>query len=105
MEQGTNILVDELHPNSFGEFVDALIITNLRMWHAQEFFYELDLLRQLDKEQMFDKLKYGSWLNLQRNFQMDGLDATVAALLEQQHPGALKAATQKTEHELIWEKL
>ncbi len=101
----TNIIVDELEPTNFGEFIDALIITNLRMWHAQEFFYELDLLKKLDKDQMYEKLRYGSWLNLQRNFQMDGLDAVVAAQLAERHPSVMNQTNDSVEQELLWEKV
>lgn len=38
MKQAVNILCDRLHPTTFGELIDALIIMNLRMWHAQELF-------------------------------------------------------------------
>ncbi len=99
----TNIISDDLDPQNFGEFIDALIITNLRMWHAQEFFYELDLLKKLDKDQMYEKLRYGSWLNLQRNFQMDGLDAVVAAHLAERHPAILEQSNDSVQQELLWE--
>ncbi len=105
MSQLSNIINDELDPQSFGEFVDALIITNLRMWHAQEFFYELDLLKKLSKDEMYEKLRYGSWLNLQRNFQMDGLDAVFAAQLAERHPDIVKQQNETVEHELLWETI
>ncbi len=105
METRTNILLDELEPQNFGEYIDALIITNLRMWHAQEFFYELDLLKQLTKDEMYEKLRYGSWLNLQRNFQMDGLDAVFAASLATRHPSVLEQNEHKVDHERIWENV
>ena len=105
MAENVNIISDELEPTNFGEFIDALIITNLRMWHAQEFFYELDLLKKLSKDEMYDKLKYGSWLNLQRNFQMDGLDAVFAAQLAERHPNLLAQQNETVDNELLWETI
>jgi hypothetical protein len=105
MELAENIITGELRPQSFGQFIDALMITNMRMWHAQEFFYELDLLKQLSKEEMYDKLRFGSWLNLQRNIQMDGLDASLAARLNTMFPELELLKEEVSEQTTIWEKL
>jgi len=81
-----NILTDHFDPKTFGEFVDALIITNIRMWHAQETIYEPDIWKRLSRENLIDFLKKSTWLNLQRNFQMDGLDGSVVEKIVEQHP-------------------
>lgn len=81
-----NILTTDLEPKTFGEFVDALIIANLRMWHAQEVVYEIDTLNAMTHSQMFDFLKQATWLNLLRNRAMDGLDSTLAAEIMERNP-------------------
>lgn len=86
-----NILSDKLGAETFGEFIDSLIITNIRMWHAQEIVYETETLAKLSREEMFDFLKQGTWLNLERNVAMDGLDAELAGHIWERSP-ALRPA-------------
>jgi hypothetical protein len=81
-----NILTTDLNPQSFGEYIDALIIANLRMWHAQEIVYETETLTAMTHAQMFDFLKQATWLNLLRNRAMDGLDASLAAEIMKRNP-------------------
>lgn len=103
-----NILKDRLQPQSFGEQIDALIITNIRMWHAQEVLFEEDTLAHLDKEGMFNTLKVATALNLERNVYMDGSDASFARTLEQRHPhiaAQLRTATHNADQTIIWEQL
>jgi hypothetical protein len=81
-----NILTDELQTKSFGEYLDSLIITNIRMWHEQEKIYEMETLRKMGKNEMFDFLKKATWLNLQRNISIDGLDGTFASKIMEKNP-------------------
>ncbi|MBI3259117.1 MAG: hypothetical protein HYZ54_06565 [Ignavibacteriae bacterium] len=81
-----NIITTDLEPKTFGEFIDALIIANLRMWHAQEVVYEIETLNAMTHPQMFDFLKQATWLNLLRNRAMDGLDSTLAAEIMERNP-------------------
>ncbi len=81
-----NILTTDLHPTTFGEFIDALIIANMRMWHAQEVVYETETLNAMSREEMFDFLKQATWLNLLRNRAMDGLDASLTAEILKNKP-------------------
>ncbi|MFP4528471.1 MAG: hypothetical protein ACLFQX_07975 [Candidatus Kapaibacterium sp.] len=82
-----NIIKDELRPETFGEFIDSLIITNIRMWHAQELVYETESLERLSRADMFDFLKQATWLNLERNRMMEGLDSQLAGAIEENNPG------------------
>lgn len=81
-----NILTTDLQPKTFGEFIDALIIANMRMWHAQEVVYETEKLNAMSREEMFDFLKQATWLNLLRNRAMDGLDASLTAEILKNKP-------------------
>jgi hypothetical protein len=102
-----NILTDELQPKSFGEYVDSLIITNIRMWHEQEKIYEMKTLRKMRKNEMFDFLKKATWLNLQRNVSIDGLDGTLAAKVMERNPDIKRKdlpISMKGES-LIWEQV
>jgi hypothetical protein len=78
-----NILKDKLAPKTFGEFIDSLIITNIRMWHAQEIVYEVETLEKLSKEEMFDFLKDATWLNLMRNKMMEGVELSFSSILSE----------------------
>lgn len=82
----TNILTDKLQPKSFGEFIDSLVITNIRMWHEQERIYEIETLGKMEKKEMFEFLKKATWLNLQRNLSLDGLDSILADKIMELHP-------------------
>lgn len=102
-----NILTDELHPQTFGEFVDALIIANIRMWHAQEIIYEPKTLDNLSRNEMFAFLKEATWLNLRRNYAMDGLDNSLAEQIIAKHPN-IERRDQPMLMEgqpLIWEEM
>jgi hypothetical protein len=100
-----NILSGELKPQSFGAYIDALIITNMRMWHAQEGLYELDVLDSMTKDQMFSVLKKASWLNIERTKFMDGTDASLVEMLERLHPGCGNRSQRNADQETIWEKV
>lgn len=81
-----NVLSDKLEPQTFGQFVDALILANIRMWHAQEVVYETETLEKMSRDEMFHFLKQSTWLNLERNFAMDNLDAALARQISEKHP-------------------
>ena len=102
-----NIITTDLEPQTFGEFIDALIIANLRMWHAQEVVYETETLRAMTHAQMFDFLKQATWLNLLRNRAMDGLDATLAAEIMERNPTTKRMDKPMTmEGQLpLWEQI
>jgi len=97
---------DNLEPQTFGEFVDALIIVNIRMWHAQETVYEIETLEKLTHGQMFDFLKNATWLNLMRNRMMDNLDSTLAVQLQPGKGDELKTVSIKQidDQSQIWEQ-
>jgi hypothetical protein len=63
-----------------GAIIDALIIVNIRMWHAQELIYEEEIFETLSQPQLVDYIRQATQLNLDRNSLMDRLDAAVAAL-------------------------
>ncbi|NJO93455.1 MAG: hypothetical protein HC820_02150 [Hydrococcus sp. RM1_1_31] len=81
-----NIIKDELIPQSFGEFIDALLIENIRMWHAQELIYETETLDNLTREEMLNFLKEATWLNLMRNSAIDAVDSSFATQIVTQYP-------------------
>lgn len=68
-----------LEPATFGEWIDALIIQNLRMWHEQELVYETEALNRLTEEGLRGYLRRATWINLERNAAIDGLDARLVA--------------------------
>ncbi len=102
-----NILTTDLEPKTFGEFIDALIIANLRMWHAQEVVYETETLSAMTHTQMFDFLKQATWLNLLRNRAMDGLDSSLAAEIMERNPAIERIDTPiSMEGQLpLWEQV
>jgi len=105
MSTSFNILKDSLQPTTFGQQVDALIIANIRMWHAQEILFDVDALNSMDKDGMYSTLKYATWLNLQRNVYMDGTDGAIVEHLAQKHPSVIQQiATTKTSTEIIWQE-
>lgn len=76
-----NILTDDLKPTTIGEYIDSLIITNIRMWHKQELVYEIENLERMSLDEMFDFLKDSGWLNLVRNRMMEKVDENFGAKL------------------------
>jgi hypothetical protein len=101
-----NILEDTLDPKTPGEYIDALIISNIRMWHEQEVVYEIDTLKNLTLEKMFSFLKKATWLNLERNQQMDGLDWKLLEKISKKHPSVLENNNQITftSEKPLWEE-
>ena len=102
-----NILTDELHPQSFGHFIDMLIIENIRMWHAQEIIYEPQIVENFSRDEMFAFLKKATWLNLRRNYAMDGLDNSLAEQIVKKHPNIerLDQPISMAEQFFIWEEV
>ncbi len=98
-----NILNDTLRPRTVGEMIDALIIMNIRMWHAQELFFDLDKLYALPHDRVLPLLTYTTRLNLLRNQAMDGIDALFAAQLEKRFPGIASKEQLQTNETIIWE--
>jgi len=77
---------------TMGSFVDALIVTNIQMWHVQEQIYEPEILNALSKAETLHLLHRGTWLNLERNRCMDRLDSGLRGLLlptapDEENPG------------------
>lgn len=105
MKQAVNILCDRLYPTTFGEMIDALIIMNLRMWHAQELFFDLDKLTTLPHEEIVPLLTYTTRLNLLRNHAMDGIDAVLAEYLQRRFPQLQQPRQVPLSHTIIWEPL
>ncbi|MCX7930016.1 MAG: hypothetical protein N2663_04785 [Chlorobi bacterium] len=102
MNRTLNILQDRLFPCTFGEMIDALIVMNLRMWHAQELFFDLEKLTAMPHENIIPLLTYTTRLNLLRNQAMDGIDAHLAKHLSQQSP--IETSDHPTNHDdIIWE--
>jgi hypothetical protein len=101
-----NILSDDLTPLTFGEFIDALIITNIRMWHEQELIYEIETLKKMTKEEMLEFLKKATWLNLKRNFSIDSLDNMLADDIMRRHPDIKRRdeLLAMNEQTLIWDQ-
>jgi hypothetical protein len=81
-----NIIKEDIIPETFGEFIDSLIIANIKMWHAQEMVYEVETLKKLTLESMFRFLKESTWLNLARNQMMEGVDSAMSNRLMDKHP-------------------
>jgi hypothetical protein len=79
-----NILKDTLYPKTIGEYIDYLLIQNIRMWHEQEKIYEIENLSKMQLPDMFKFLKESGWLNLMRNQMMEKVD------LELEHQIGLK---------------
>lgn len=102
MNTGTNILRDRLAPRTFGEMIDALIVMNLRMWHAQELFFDLDKLTALPHDDIVPLLTYTTRLNLLRNQAMDGVDAALAELLSRRFT-IRQGHDSVASGEIIWE--
>ncbi len=102
-----NIIAEELKPRTFGEFIDALIIINIRMWHEQEIIYEIETLKKMKKKDMFEFLKRATWLNLQRNFSIDKLDGILEDKLMELYPDCKQKdkPTFMDEQKLIWEQI
>lgn len=103
MMETLNIHTDQLHPRSFGEIIDALIIMNIRMWHAQELFFDLDKLYALPHDQVLPLLTYTTRLNLLRNHAMDGIDAKLAEQLERRFPELRTHQQPEATETIIWE--
>jgi hypothetical protein len=101
-----NIIDDELKPQSFGEYIDSLIITNIRMWHAQELVYETESLEQLSRRDMFGFLKDATWLNLMRNRMMEGVDEKLASTIEERNPGIrrIDLPSKNSDEPPIWKQ-
>lgn len=72
-----DIIRGEWEPRTIGEAMDLLIIRNIRMWHLQERVYHLEALEAQDKEGLVSYLKDATWMNLRRNFDIDGLDRSL----------------------------
>ncbi|MCS7000659.1 MAG: hypothetical protein RML15_08635 [Bacteroidota bacterium] len=102
MNRTANILRDRLAPRTLGEMIDALIIMNLRMWHAQELFFDLDKLEALPCEEIIPLLTYTTRLNLLRNQAMDGIDARLAEQVQRRFP-LPSHHSPKTPLTVIWE--
>ncbi|KXB97523.1 MAG: hypothetical protein AA908_06605 [Chlorobi bacterium NICIL-2] len=104
MTRQQNILTDLLRPQTLGEMIDALIITNIRMWHEQEKFFDLEKLRALPCDQIVPLLTYTTRLNLLRNRAMDGVDALLAEQLSRRFPDILQPLPPPTnDSTIIWE--
>jgi hypothetical protein len=74
----TDLRTDDLAPRTPGEWIDALIVRNIRMWHLQEKVYEMDSLNRSSREDLIRFFKEATWMNLQRTEAMDGLDFQLA---------------------------
>jgi hypothetical protein len=72
--------------DTFGSFVDELIVTNIQMWHVQERLYEPESLNAMSRSDMLHLLHRGTWLNLVRNRCIDNLDATLNRMLQPSTP-------------------
>lgn len=105
MTQTVNILSDHLHPATFGELIDALIIMNVRMWHAQELFFDLDKLTALPHKEIVPLLTYTTRLNLLRNQAMDGIDAVLAEHLQRRFPQLRQHTQAPLSHTILWEPI
>ncbi|RMF36531.1 MAG: hypothetical protein D6747_00115 [Chlorobiota bacterium] len=103
MTHQQNILTGPLHPQTIGEMIDALIITNIRMWHEQEKFFDLEKLRALPCDQIVPLLTYTTRLNLLRNRAMDGVDALLAEQLSRRVPDILQPPPPTNDSTIIWE--
>lgn len=105
MNENVNILTDQLKPHTFGEMIDALIIMNIRMWHAQELFFDLDKLTTLPHDQIVPLLTYTTRLNLLRNQAMDGIDAALTLQLKKRFPSLEISpdSNPSTPSTIIWE--
>jgi|GEM_PF-1299662 hypothetical protein len=104
MTRQQNILTDPLRPQTFGEMIDALIITNIRMWHEQEKFFDLEKLRALPCDQIVPLLTYTTRLNLLRNRAMDGVDVLLAEQLSKRFPDVLQPPSPPDKDStIIWE--
>jgi hypothetical protein len=88
-----------------GAVIDALIIVNIRMWHAQELIYEEEIFESLSQPQLVDYIRRATQLNLDRNALMDRLDATVAALFVDRFGAEIlqPAADVRIDRAGIWE--
>lgn len=99
-----NILTDPLRPHTIGEMIDALIIMNIRMWHEQEQFFDLEKLTALPCESIVPLLTYTTRLNLLRNRAMDGIDALLAQQLSKRFPEILDTSEPLDDDStIIWE--
>jgi hypothetical protein len=67
--------------DTMGSFIDALIVTNIQMWHVQEQIYEPEIINALSKDETLHLLHRGTWLNLERNRCIDSLDSGLHRLL------------------------
>ncbi|MFH1011476.1 MAG: hypothetical protein V1784_09625 [bacterium] len=67
--------------DTMGSFIDALIVTNMQMWHVQEQIYEPETIEALSKAETLHLLHRGTWLNLERNRCMDSLDKALGRIL------------------------
>jgi len=98
-----DILHDEWEPQSIGEWIDILIIRNIRMWHLQERVYHLENLFKEDRHGLETYLKDATWMNLQRNFAIDNLDSSYVKFIFGSIP---KIEPQKIERAIntqVWE--
>ncbi|GIV54676.1 MAG: hypothetical protein KatS3mg039_1194 [Candidatus Kapaibacterium sp.] len=103
MTRTVDIRHDRLGPRTFGEMIDALIIMNIRMWHAQELFFDLDKLYALPHDQVLPLLTETTRLNLLRNQAMDGIDALLATHVERRFPRRDAQHQQPQTTDIIWE--
>ncbi|GIV49623.1 MAG: hypothetical protein KatS3mg038_0144 [Candidatus Kapaibacterium sp.] len=104
MTRQQNILTGPLRPHTIGEMIDALIITNIRMWHEQEKFFDLEKLRGLPCDRIVPLLTYTTRLNLLRNRAMDGVDALLADQLSRHFPEILQPTPPpNNDSTTIWE--
>ncbi|MBM3324401.1 MAG: hypothetical protein FJY66_01900 [Calditrichaeota bacterium] len=67
--------------DTMGSLTDALIVTNMQMWHVQEKIYEPETIEALSKAETLHLLHRGTWLNLERNRCMDSLDKALGRIL------------------------
>jgi len=102
MMHTVNILRDRLQPHTMGQMIDALIIMNIRMWHAQELFFDLEKLYALPHDQVLPLLTETTRLNLLRNQAMDGVDALLARHLSERFPH-LPTQQSQPQNDIIWE--
>ncbi len=104
MNRQQNILTDTLQPQTIGEMIDALIIMNIRMWHEQEHFFDLEKLTAMPCDRIVPLLTYTTRLNLLRNRAMDGVDAFLAKHLRRRFPRILERTSPANDDStIIWE--
>lgn len=100
-----DIINGEWEPQSLGEWVDILIIRNIRMWHLQERVYHLENLFKEDRNGLESYLKDATWMNLQRNFAIDNLDSAYVEHIFGTIPKIIPQSIEKTIDTKVWEDI